>query len=220
MTPTTQDYRCQKYNDYVYNGQYDNTFSKTSNYGVYNWMCGQGQKVTCPSGDCAADCQILKGGFSNTTTISDADGGVISIRNVTILKNYHSPVQANKYNFDFIFAFYQDQTLVSASLINAYTINSTRLSNISATIINSYHDSSASFNPGDRIPTLIKLHGHLSLKEAGNTYINSLRVYLPSSITAANFLSEGSLGCSTNECYGSVGGLTAAEDTWVQQESV
>ena len=82
LTSTTQDYRCQKYDDHVHSQQYDNTFTQTDHYGLYEWVCGDGTVVTCPSGDCADDCRIFRG-FSPAGTMAQGDGGVLTIRNVT-----------------------------------------------------------------------------------------------------------------------------------------
>ena len=192
-----QDYRCQKFDDYVHDAQFDNTYSKTPQYGVFEWVCGDGQRVTCPSLDCADDCRILRGGFSNSSgSMGDGDAGVLSIRNVTFLKDYHSPIEANEYNFDFIFAFYQDDTLVTASLINGYTVNQTRLSLMKATVVNKYLDDTPHFNAGDRIPTLLSLSGHFTLNEAST--VNSIAVYFPTSLTSSFFKEEENrIGCST-----------------------
>lgn len=125
-TPTTQRYMCQKYNDHVYNRQIDNTFAKTDRYGLFTWTCGAGINVTCPTTDCSTQCQILKGGFSGGS-MTRGSAGVLSIRNVTFIHSYHSPIQAGPLNFDFVIAFYHDGLLISSSLINAYTVNRTRL---------------------------------------------------------------------------------------------
>ena len=106
-------------------------------------------------------------------------------------------------------AFYQDDTLVSASLINGYTLNKTRLASVRADVINLYNDNSLN-NEGDRIPTLLKIDGHLTLEEAGQTKINSLKVYLPSTLSISNFIETdnlNSIGCSTWDCFGYLGGL-------------
>jgi hypothetical protein len=62
-----------------------------------------------------------------------------------------------------VFAFYHAGTLVSSSLINAYTLNKTRLRNVRADLINYYHDNTLT-NSGSRLPTLLKISGHLTLQ--------------------------------------------------------
>lgn len=185
-TPITQSFQCQKYNDYVYSTQVDNTFTHTPSYGLYTFTCGHGELVTCPSGDCSDSCRIFQGGFTNSTMITGS-AGVFSIRNVTFPKNYHSPVEAGPNNLDFVIAFYQNGTFVSCTLINAYTINQTRLQNVRADLINYYYDNTTS-NIGNRIPTLLKISGYLTLQEAGTNIISSIRVHLPSIIAFNNFI--------------------------------
>ena len=50
---TIQIFQCQPHNDYVYNIQYDNTLSTTSYYGLYSFLCGNGQKIVCATANCA-----------------------------------------------------------------------------------------------------------------------------------------------------------------------
>ena len=52
-TPTTQTYMCQKYDDHVHNHQIDNTQTVTSEYGMYEWICGDGNVSVCNSGNCS-----------------------------------------------------------------------------------------------------------------------------------------------------------------------
>ena len=85
-----------------------------------------------------------------------------------------------------MFAFYQDDTFVSASLINAYTVNQTRLSLMKTSVINKYLDDTGNFNAGDRIPTLLSLSGHFTLNEA-STNVTSIIVYFPNSLTTSFF---------------------------------
>lgn len=185
-TPTTQQYMCQKYNDHVYGRQVDNTYTKTAKYGLYTSVCGAGQLVTCPSGDCSNACRILRGGFSSGA-MTTGSAGVLSIRNVTFVKSYQSPIEAGPNNFDFVIAFYHDNVLVSSSLINAYTVNRTRLQNIRADLVNYYHDNTLT-NSGNRLPTLLKISGHLTLQEAGTKIIKSMRLHLPFPLGFNNFL--------------------------------
>ena len=63
---------------------------------------------------------------------------------------------------DFIIAFYQGGNLVTASLINAYTVKQTRLSYLGLNFYNTYLSASKS-NDGSRIPNLLSLQGHLSI---------------------------------------------------------
>lgn len=95
--------------------------------------------------------------------MTDGSAGVLSIRNVTFPKNYHSPIEAGTQNLDFIIAFYQNDILVTSSLINAYTVNKTRLQKVRADVVNYYIDSSNK-NEGDRFPTFLKISGLLTIQ--------------------------------------------------------
>lgn len=72
--------------------------------------------------------------------MSDAEAGVLSIRNVTFLKDFQASTKASEKDLDFVIAFYQDGIPVSASLINGYTLNSSRPENLRVDIINHYND--------------------------------------------------------------------------------
>lgn len=155
---TTQKFTCQKYNDHVYNAQYDNVLITQPYYSLYQHRCGNGLNVSCMVPPCLTKCTLFKGynGFIH------GKGGIISMRNVTFIPKYQSPVQANDQNLDFIISFYHDGVFVSSTLINAYTIKSLPLKQTSLSFINTYHDG-VKYNLGDKIPTLIKLSGRLEL---------------------------------------------------------
>lgn len=215
-----QHFMCQKFNDHVYNRQIDNTFVKNNNYGLYNWVCGNGINVTCPTTDCSTQCQVLRGGFGSTLLTGGA--GVLSIRNVTFVKDYHSPVEAGPNNFDIVLAFYHAGTRVSSTLINGYTLNKTRLTNVRADLVNHYHDNTLT-NQGNRLPTLLRISGHLTLSEAGSKVIKSIRVYFSSVVSTTNFvetINMNNIGCSTKNCTASNGGLTKIIDGWACSNSV
>lgn len=213
-----QDYMCQKYNDHVYGSQVDNKFQMFSHYSVYDNLCGTGQEVVCPTPNCSAQCQIMRGGFS-AAAMTLGSAGVLSIRNVTFRPNYRSPVEAGPDNLDFIAAFYHAGVQISASLINAYTINRARLQNLRADLVNHYHDGTTT-NNGARLPTMLRLSGHLTLSEYASS--KSIRLYLPSSLSFAPFIdgAQHTVGCSTGRCTGFQGGLSLARDTWTSMSSV
>ena len=52
-SPTIQIYQCQPYNDHVHAQQIDNTFISNNHYGLFTFICGNGQIAVCPSGNCA-----------------------------------------------------------------------------------------------------------------------------------------------------------------------
>jgi len=64
---------------------------------------------------------------------------------------------------DFIITFYHGGSLVSASLINAYTINSARLSQMTPKFNNIFL-SATQTNDGQRVPSLLSLDGHLTIQ--------------------------------------------------------
>ena len=217
-TPTMQYYMCQKYNDHVYGRQIDNTFTKTNNYGLYKWVCGNGQAVVCNTSDCSSACQIFKGGFRNGA-MTTGTAGVLSLRNVTFTNSYQSPIEAGPNNFDFVLTFYQAGVLVSASLINAYTMNKTRLSYVRGDLVNYYNDNVVT-NIGNRLPTMLKISGYLSLTELGRKPITAMRVHIPNVLSINNFIETNNfnrLGCSTQNCIATSGGVSTALDTWVSQ---
>jgi NADPH-dependent curcumin reductase CurA len=76
---------------------------------------------------------------------------------------YQSPIEAGLSNLDFVIAFYQNDNMISCTLINAYTINQTRLQNVRADLINYYFDN-VTTNTGNRVPTMLKISGHLTLQ--------------------------------------------------------
>lgn len=86
----------------------------------------------------------------------------MSIRNVTFKDDFHASPLASDNDLDFVIAFYQDGDFVSASLINGYTLNSTRLENLKAEMINHYNYNNIK-NEGDRVPTLLKFSGKFTL---------------------------------------------------------
>lgn len=80
------------------------------------------------------------------------------------MPGYQSPYLANDMVFDFIIAFYEGTNLISASLINAFTVKNSRPQLLTLSFVNKYV-SLAKINDGSRIPTLLSLDGHLTLKE-------------------------------------------------------
>jgi hypothetical protein len=68
----------------------------------------------------------------------------------------------------------------------------------SISLINTYHDGTT-YNPGDRIPTLIKISGKLALSEYINLgYPDRMKLYLPNNkVSVDKFVTGlGELGCS------------------------
>ena len=118
--------------------------------------------------------------------MTQGNGGFFSIRNVTFPDGYFSPTLANEYGLDFVVAFYHNNVLVSASLINAYTISGSRLSFMGAKFVNKYNDGSK-INDGNRIPTLLNLYGHLSLTEFPTQGVSSFEIFLPPTISIDTF---------------------------------
>lgn len=48
-TPTNQIHQCQAYNDHVHQLQIDNSFHSREYYAYYQFICGNGNIVKCPS---------------------------------------------------------------------------------------------------------------------------------------------------------------------------
>ena len=134
-----------------------------------------------------------------------------------------SPIEANSENLDFIIAFYQSGTMISASIINGYTINQTRLAIIDATIVNNYNDNGTVIQ-GNKIPSLLKISGSFTLEEVGSNIISSIGVHLPPSISLHNFVESSNsniMGCSTADCTAFLGGISlSGVDNWIQQTNI
>lgn len=117
----------QKYNDNFTGSQLINTNTMyeigNNSYGVFSFKCGQSsmytslQVATLCGGDCVDECQMFRG-YTN----SDYGNGVMSMRRVKFPSGYHSPLYADPYLLDFVIVFLNGGTVVSTSLINAYTI--------------------------------------------------------------------------------------------------
>ena len=149
--------------------------------------------------DCSSDCHLFRGNFdSDPTSINQGDAGVLSIRNVSFMQDYHSDIKASENDLDFVIAFYHEGDFISASLINGYTINSTRLDKLKVTLINNYNDGINKLE-GSRTPSLLLLDGHFTLGELGNDVISSISVFLPKSLSISSFIEEDNLnkiGCT------------------------
>jgi len=122
---------------------------------------------------------------------------------------------------DFIVAFYQAGTLVSASLLNAYTLKSSRLSLLSTQFHNVYL-SPTQFNTGSRVPTLLGLNGAMSVGELAGYNFDKLMLFLPNEVSVNSFLEGGGrVGCSKS-CSGyeySVG-VSMVRDNWLFKQAV
>jgi hypothetical protein len=66
------------------------------------------------------------------------EGGVFSLRGVTFKQGYQSDISAGEMVLDFVVGFYQGGQLVSASLLNAYTLKNSRLSTLTLSFSNVY----------------------------------------------------------------------------------
>jgi hypothetical protein len=80
------------------------------------------------------------------------------MRRVTFPTGYHSSLYADSNLLDFVISFYHAGSLVTTTLINAYTIEATNMANIKYAYVN-YYDNSSIYNKGVRIPTLLRIGG-------------------------------------------------------------
>lgn len=94
------------------------------------------------------------------------------------MSGYQSNYLADEKVLDFIVAFYQAGVLVTASLINAYTVKQMRLAYLSSNFYNSYLSSSKT-NDGSRVPTLFSMQGHLSISEINGINYDEFALLLP-----------------------------------------
>ena len=123
---------------------------------MFNFYCGSSYVASpaCAS-NCAAECAIFTG-----LGTADQASGVMSIRQVTFPSGYHSSIYADNTLLDFLFIFSHGTSVVSYSLINAFTLSGARLQNIKAAYVN-YYDNSASgaYNKGVRVPIMLRIGG-------------------------------------------------------------
>lgn len=185
-------------------------------YGIFNFQCGQSsvltsaQASTLCGGDCVDECQIFKG-FTNT----DFGNGVISMRRVTFPTGYHAPLYADTNVLDFVITFINGGTVISSTLINAYTVEATPLTNIKAAYINYYDDASGVTNKGIRIPTMVRIGGAALANESLGA--DTVAVFFDQNTFANTFQDAGSysIGCSTGSCmYYSNVGVATPQDVW------
>lgn len=205
---------CQKYNN---DGNNTRNFQSTVNntngtYGIYIFSCGENVNSTsyC-SGTCSDECQILKG-YSATTQY----GGVVSMRRVVFPTGYHSSLYADQNLLDFVISFYHGSTMMSATLINAYTIEAVKMANIKYSYVN-YYDNSSIYNKGVRIPTLARIAGGvLPTESLGATVV---AVFFDENMDGTTFMTSPTtnfdIGCSTGQCvYYPNSGVLVPRDIW------
>jgi len=89
---------------------------------------------------------------------SDAGSSVMSMRKVTFPANYYSNVYADTSLLDFIVIFTQAGSIVTTSLINAYTVVGAKMQNIKASYVN-YYDDGGNYNKGVRTPMMLRIGG-------------------------------------------------------------
>lgn len=68
----------------------------------------------------------------------EGEGAVFSLREVTFKQGYYSSYEAGNMVLDFAIAFYQGGQLVSATLINAYTLTRSRPTTLQLSFYNVY----------------------------------------------------------------------------------
>lgn len=150
---------CQKYDNdgnQTMNAQYSvNDASGNSLYGIFIFNCGDPVNTTTYCGaSCKTHCQIFKG-YSASNTY----GGMVSMRRVTFPTGYHSQLYADDNLLDFVVSFYHNSNMVSATLINAYTIKATRMANIKYSYVNYYDNGASIYNKGVRVPMMARIGG-------------------------------------------------------------
>lgn len=122
---------------------------------MYKFSCGDAYVASspCASADCITECNMFTG-YSK----SDTGSSVMSMRKVTFPTNYYSSVYSDNNLLDFIVFFTQGGNIVTASLINAYTVVGAKLQNIKAAYVN-YYDDGTSYNKGVKFPMLLRIGG-------------------------------------------------------------
>lgn len=124
------------------------------------------------------------------------------MRRVVFPSGYQSPLYADNNLMDFILAFYHGSTLISNSLINAYTIKAARMANIKYSYVNYYDNGGTTFNKGVRIPMMARLGGGILPTESLGATVVAL--FFDENMDATTFFTSSttnySIGCSTGQC--------------------
>lgn len=146
----------------------------------------------------------------------NGDAGVFSLRRVRFPENFQSQIYPDDKLLDFVISFSRatttgantvsDFAIISATLINAYTIMDSQIINIKAAFVN-FYGSPIEYNKGSRIPMFLRIGGSvLSSEHMGATMIS---IFFDESINANNFYENVvdyenkenfQIGCSATEC--------------------
>ncbi|EGR27475.1 hypothetical protein IMG5_195570 [Ichthyophthirius multifiliis] len=155
---------------------------------------------------------------------------VVSLRHVSFPQGFHSQLYPDQDLLDFVVSFEEaeyisgqlEYKIVTAQLINAYTIQGYYLNNIKVSYVN-FYGGSAMTNNGMFIPTMIRIGGTILNQEFLNS--NKILVFLDSLINAESFLENASqtqdrsIGCSFGTCeYVKCEGTVSGENTWMNQK--
>ncbi|EAR88266.2 transmembrane protein, putative (macronuclear) [Tetrahymena thermophila SB210] len=167
---------------------------------------------------------------------ANTQAGALSMRNVYFDSGFQSSIYPDDKLLDFIITFEQKKfsdpntvyTTVSTQLINAYTIQNYRLSNIKVSYINLYSQSSGTIqsNNGFYVPTMLRIGGSILRSESLN--LDKIHVFLDENVDASNFMenystdqSDHSIGCSQATCqYFANSGAFLSSDTWFNQKKI
>lgn len=137
--------------------QYSTAGSTNNYYGMYKFSCGDAYSypatASCASTTCIPECNMFTGQSSNNLGSS-----TMAMRQVTFPTGYYSSVYADNNLLDFIVFFTQAGGIVTASLINGYTVVGARLQNVKAAYVN-YYDDGFNYNKGVRIPMMLRIAG-------------------------------------------------------------
>ncbi|KAL4476525.1 hypothetical protein ABPG74_010258 [Tetrahymena malaccensis] len=167
---------------------------------------------------------------------SNTQAGALSMRNVYFDSGFQSSIYPDDKLLDFIITFEQKKytdpntvyKTVSTQLINAYTIQNYRLSNIKVSYINLYSQNSGTIqsNNGFYVPTMLRIGGSILRSESFN--LDKIHVFLDENVDASNFMenystdqSDHSIGCSQATCqYFANAGAFLSSDTWFNQKKI
>ncbi|KAL4473220.1 hypothetical protein ABPG72_015601 [Tetrahymena utriculariae] len=167
---------------------------------------------------------------------TSTQAGALSMRNVYFDSGFQSSIYPDDKLLDFIITFEQKKytepntvyKTVSTQLINAYTIQNYRLSNIKVSYANLYSQSSGTIqaNNGFYVPTMLRIGGSILRSESFN--LDKIHVFLDENVDATNFMenystdqSDHSIGCSQATCqYFANAGVFLSSDTWFNQKKI
>ncbi|KAL4471698.1 hypothetical protein ABPG74_008591 [Tetrahymena malaccensis] len=192
----------------------------TAVYNIQRFDC-----ITSNFGDC--------NNWQGYKTTASGFSGVFSMRRVQFKSGFQSQIQPDDQLLDFVIAFQRglitgsnqvQYSLVTAQLINAYTISYNQLQNAKISFVNF---SDKTLNPGHKIPTFLRIGG--SIMPSEDLQATAIAVFFDQSIEVNWFYDEQGMfgrqtnkqvGCSAGECYLYDAKVVNGYETWMNNAMV